>query len=193
MAFQTGTRVDPRLGALDFSGFTNAADIQAAALQDLGNRVGEAIGKSKEKKQKKALEEGISGLLRNQPEIAAALGVDSITAESADYDTAGKSVVDILGVKTAQALYGSVIASALEDDDDDFNLDDQQKFEDSLSTTTLGESYRIKDGKLFNKRKNKFVSIDDDDDPILRDPRARQFIETSTDPLALPLELTKIR
>jgi len=185
--------VDPRLGALDFSGFTNAASIQAAALQDLGNRIGDAIGKSKEKKQKKALEEGISGLLRNQPEIAAALGVDSITAESADYDTAGKSVVDILGVKTAQALYGSVIASALEDDDDDFNLDDQQKFEDSLSTTTLGESYRItKDGKLFNKRTNKFVSIDDDD-PILRDPRARQFIETSTDPLALPSELTKIR
>jgi hypothetical protein len=184
MAFQTGTRVDPRLGALDFSGFTNAADIQAAALQDLGNRVGDAIGKSKEKKQKKALEEGISGLLRNQPEIAAALGVDSITAESADYDTAAKSVVDILGVKTGQALYGSVIASALEDDDDDFNLDDQQKFEDSLSTTTLGESYRIKDGKLFNKRTNKFISIDDDD-PILRDPRARQFIETSTDPLAL--------
>ena len=193
MAFQTGTRVDPRLGALDFSGFTNAASIQAAALQDLGNRVGDAIGKSKEKKQKKALEEGISGLLKNQPEIAAIFNLDSITAESADYDTAGKSVVDILGVKTAQALYGSVIASALEgDDDDDFNLDDQQKFEDSLSTTTLGESYRIKDGKLFNKRTNKFISIDDDD-PILRDPRARQFIETSTDPLALPLELTKRR
>jgi len=185
--------VDPRLGALDFSGFTNAASIQAAALQDLGNRVGDAIGKSKEKKQKKALEEGISGLLKNQPEIAAIFNLDSITAESADYDTAGKSVVDILGVKTAQALYGSVIASALEgDDDDDFNLDDQQKFEDSLSTTTLGESYRIKDGKLFNKRTNKFISIDDDD-PILRDPRARQFIETSTDPLALPLELTKRR
>jgi hypothetical protein len=192
MAFQTGTRVDPRLGALDFSGFTNAADIQAAALQDLGNRVGDAIGKSKEKKQKKALEEGISGLLKNQPEISAIFGLDSITAESADYDTAAKSVVDILGVKTGQALYGSVIASALEDDDDDFNLDDQQKFEDSLSTTTLGESYRIKDGKLFNKRTNKFISIDDDD-PILRDPRARQFIETSTDPLALPLELTKRR
>ena len=192
MAFQTGTRVDPRLGALDFSGFTNAAQIQGAALQDLGNRVGDAIGKFKEKKQKKELVSGISGLLKNQPQIAASLGLDSIIAEEEDYDTAAKSVVDILGVKTGQALYGTILSSGLQGEEDDFNLDDQQKFEDSLSTTTLGENYRIKDGKLFNKRTNKFISIEDDD-PILRDPRARQFIETSTDPLALPLELTKRR
>ena len=69
MAFQTGTRVDPRLGALDFSGFTNAATIQAAALQDLGNRVGDAIGKSKEKKQKKALEEERKEIEKQQREI----------------------------------------------------------------------------------------------------------------------------
>ena len=193
MAFQTGTRVDPSLGALDFSGFTNAAEIQGAALQDLGNRVGDAIGKSKEKKQKKELVSGISGLLKNQPQIAASLGLDSITAEGGDYDTAAKSVVDILGLKTGQALYGTILSSGLQGEEDDFNLDDQQKFEDSLSTTTLGESYRItRDGKLFNKRTNKFVSIEDDD-AILRDPRARQFVETSTDPLALPLELTKRR
>ena len=43
MAFQTGTRVDPRLGALDFSGFTNAANIRAQALSNLGQTIGEGF------------------------------------------------------------------------------------------------------------------------------------------------------
>ena len=53
MAFQVGTRVDPRLGALDFSGFTNAANIQAASLLKLGEAIGEAIEEHQEKKIKK--------------------------------------------------------------------------------------------------------------------------------------------
>ena len=57
MAFQVGTRVDPRLGALDFSGFTKAADIQAASLLKLGEAIGGAIEKHQEKKIKKAEEE----------------------------------------------------------------------------------------------------------------------------------------
>ena len=57
MAFQTGTRVDPSLGALDFSGFTKAADIQAASLLKLGEAIGGAIEKHQEKKIKKAEEE----------------------------------------------------------------------------------------------------------------------------------------
>ena len=185
MAFQTGTRVDPRLGALDFSGFTNAANIQAAALQDLGNRVGDAIGKSKEKKQKKALEEGISGLLKNQPEIAAIFKLDSITAESADYDTAAKSVVDILGVKAGQALYGSVIASALEgeEDDDDFLPKTIENFKDFIS---MSDDYEIDDGQLINRRTNKVVGLDSKDG-IFNMIGAKEFIKNlSVDPLALP-------
>jgi hypothetical protein len=53
MAFQTGTRVDPRLGALDFSGFTNAANIQAQGIMNLGNAVGGAIKQYNVNKQKK--------------------------------------------------------------------------------------------------------------------------------------------
>tara|TARA_Y100000114_G_scaffold157155_1_gene187519 strand:+ start:1883 stop:2437 length:555 start_codon:yes stop_codon:yes gene_type:complete len=182
MAFQTGTRVDPRLGALDFSGFTNAASIQAAALQDLGNRVGDAIGKSKEKKQKKALEEGISGLLRNQPEIAAALGVDSITAESADYDIAAKSVVDILGVKTGQALYGSVIASALEGEEDDLiSIKTQQDFKDFISES---DDYRIKDGQLINRRTNEVIGLGSKD-PILKLEGVSDFLNLGKNPLGV--------
>ena len=182
MAFQTGTRVDPRLGALDFSGFTNAASIQAAALQDLGNRVGDAIGKSKEKKQKKALEEGISGLLRNQPEIAAALGVDSITAESADYDIAAKSVVDILGVKTGQALYGSVIASALEGEEDDLiSIKTQQDLKDFISES---DDYRIKDGQLINRRTNEVIGLGSKD-PILKLEGVSDFLNLGKNPLGV--------
>ena len=48
MAFQTGTRINPQLGALDFSGFTNAANIQAASLAQLGETVGGAIKARKE-------------------------------------------------------------------------------------------------------------------------------------------------
>lgn len=43
MAFIKGTAVDPRLGALDFSGFTRAAEIQASALADLGDKVGKGM------------------------------------------------------------------------------------------------------------------------------------------------------
>ena len=45
MAFQTGTRVNPQLGALDFSGFTNAANIQGETLAQLGQAMGSAIEK----------------------------------------------------------------------------------------------------------------------------------------------------
>tara|TARA_R100001086_G_scaffold109135_1_gene55316 strand:+ start:90 stop:980 length:891 start_codon:yes stop_codon:yes gene_type:complete len=53
MAFQTGTRVDPRLGALDFSGFTNAANIRAQAMANLGQQIGGAITKYATNKKKK--------------------------------------------------------------------------------------------------------------------------------------------
>jgi hypothetical protein len=51
MAFQIGTRVDPRLGALDFSGFTNAANIRAQALANLGQTIGEGFEKYQRNKQ----------------------------------------------------------------------------------------------------------------------------------------------
>ena len=51
MAFQTGTRVDPRLGALDFSGFTNAANIQAQGMMNLGESIGKGIEKYQKNKQ----------------------------------------------------------------------------------------------------------------------------------------------
>ena len=74
MAFQTGTRVDPRLGALDFSGFTNAANIRAQGMMNLGQAIGGGIEKYQKNKQitTKALAE-LEGLTASSPQAYAAL------------------------------------------------------------------------------------------------------------------------
>ncbi len=53
MAFQTGTKVDPRLMQADYSGFANAASIQANALSKLGEQIGDGIKDYQKAKQKK--------------------------------------------------------------------------------------------------------------------------------------------
>ena len=54
MAFQAGTKVDPRLMQADYSGFANAASIRANALANLGEQIGGAIESYGIKKEKKA-------------------------------------------------------------------------------------------------------------------------------------------
>ena len=82
MAFQVGTKVDPRLGALDFSGFTNAANIQAESMAQMGAAIGGAIQASKQKKQDKALNEAASAMVLNyakaNPEAGGQLGIESL-------------------------------------------------------------------------------------------------------------------
>jgi hypothetical protein len=53
MAFQTGTRVDPRLMQADYSGFARAAEIQAQGMANLGEQIGNAVTKYAVNKQKK--------------------------------------------------------------------------------------------------------------------------------------------
>lgn len=51
MAFQTGTQIRPELGNADFSGFANAASIQANAMANLGQQIGQGIEKYKKNKE----------------------------------------------------------------------------------------------------------------------------------------------
>ena len=51
MAFQTGTQIRPELGNADFSGFANAANIQANAMANLGQQIGQGIEKYKKNKE----------------------------------------------------------------------------------------------------------------------------------------------
>jgi len=103
MAFQTGTRVDPRLGALDFSGFTNAANIQADSMAQLGATIGAAIQVAGEKKKEKALskqaQEMVFGMLKKEPEQADFFGLpDDFTLADV------KPIVDVMGAKPSIAL-----------------------------------------------------------------------------------------
>jgi hypothetical protein len=63
MAFQSGTKVDPRLMQADYSGFANAASIQASALANLGQQIGDGIEKYKKNKEDKANEDGMVDFL----------------------------------------------------------------------------------------------------------------------------------
>jgi len=53
MAFQVGTKVDPRLNQLDFSGFAKAGEIQGQMFADIGAQVGGAITEYVKKKKDK--------------------------------------------------------------------------------------------------------------------------------------------
>jgi hypothetical protein len=101
MAFQTGTKVDPRLGALDFSGFTNAATIQAQGVAQMGAAIGGAIAANKEKKQDKALNEAASAMVLNyakaNPEAGGQLGIESLEDAKIAVKTLG-------GAKPAMSL-----------------------------------------------------------------------------------------
>lgn len=93
MAFQTGTRVDPRLGALDFSGFTNAANIRAQALANLGATVGGAIEARKEKKEEKRLNKNAAAMVfklsQSDPNVAKQLGIESLEDATTAVETLG--------------------------------------------------------------------------------------------------------
>jgi len=51
MAFQAGTRVDPRLMQADYSGFARAGEIQGQAMANLGAQIGQGIEKYKKNKE----------------------------------------------------------------------------------------------------------------------------------------------
>ena len=57
MGFQTGSQIRPELGALDYSGYTNAANIQAQAMANAGQQIGGAIQNYFQKKEEKKQQE----------------------------------------------------------------------------------------------------------------------------------------
>ena len=63
MAFQAGTKVDPRLMQADYSGFTNAASIRANAMDKLGSKIGSIIEDYQEKKQDKIEKDNFAAAL----------------------------------------------------------------------------------------------------------------------------------
>lgn len=200
MAFQSGTRVDPRL--LDYSGYaqgmTQASAIQAAAIADLGNRVGEAIQEAGKKKADKDLKKGIEGLLKSNAEFAAALNIKPTPSVGADgqlvvtpptdeeYKIGADTLFNTFGRDATKALYGQALISSFDDDDDD-DLYDPKKidsFMKSVDSESLKDLYKIKDNKLFRRVKGgKDIEINIGDvDPVLDIEGAEEFLKLGEDP-----------
>ena len=201
MAFQAGTRVDPRL--LDYSGYaqgmTQASTIQATALADLGNRIGEAIEEAGKKKADKEIKKGLEGLLKSNPEFAATLGITPTPSVGADgqlvvtppsdedYKIGADTLFNTFGRDATKALYGQALISSFDDDDDDDDLYDPKKidsFMKSVDSESLKDLYKIKDNKLFRRVKGgKDIEINIGDvDPVLDIEGAEEFLKLGEDP-----------
>lgn len=201
MAFQAGTPVDPRL--LDYSGYargmTQAAAIEATALADLGNRIGEAIEEAGKKKADKEIKKGLEGLLKSNPEFAATLGItptpsvgeggELVVTQPTDeaYKIGADTIFKTFGRDASKALYGQALLSTFEDDDDDDDLYDPKKidtFKTSIDSEALKDLYKIKNNKLFRRVKGgKDIEINlGDVDPILNIEGAEEFLKLGEDP-----------
>lgn len=141
MAFQTGTRVDPSL--LNYSGYAqgmaNAAQIQAAALADLGARVGSQVEKYYENKKEKELKQStissIESLIKSNPEFAKTLNVTKAPMDTGEVDESGNPIFtigfeegavkaaateayNVLGQEASTAFVGASYLKALEGDEE---------------------------------------------------------------------------
>ena len=201
MAFQAGTPVDPRL--LDYSGYargmTQASAIQAAAIADLGNRVGEAIQEAGNKKADKEIKKGLEGLLKSNPEFANTLGISPTPSVGADgqlvvtpptdeaYKIGADTIFKTFGRDASKALYGQALLSTFEGDDDDDDLYDPKKidaFVKSVESESLKDLYKIKDNKLFRRvrgGKDRQINLGDVDE-ILEIEGAEEFLKLGEDP-----------
>ena len=162
MAFQTGTQVNPQLGALDFSGFTNAANIQAASLAQLGATIGGAITERKEKKKKKELnaqaQKTVFGYLKNNPESASIFGLDSENLELEDT----KPFVDVIGAAPSIKMIAQLeIASMKADQTPKISINDLTKLKEFLPDDKIIQGGRIIDTTLRNE-------VVDKNDPLVQ-------------------------
>jgi len=200
MAFKTGTQVDPRL--LNYGGYaqgmTNASTIQSQAIADLGNRVGEAIGEFKAKKDDKAIKTGLQGLLKGNPEFAETLGIKGTPSAGPDgqlvvtqptdedFKVGADTIFKMFGRDASKVFYGQALLSSFDDDDDD-ELYDPKKidaFVKSVESESLKDLYKIKDNKLFRRvkgGKDEQINVGDVDQ-ILEVDGAEEFLKLGVDP-----------
>lgn len=109
MAFQTGSRVDPRL--LDYSGYaqgmTQAAAINAQALASLGQAVGEGIDKYNEKQLQKQQKKEAT------PVIASFLRQINPTLSEEQSNAGATSFINSVGIEGVQAAIPVLTVEAM--------------------------------------------------------------------------------
>ena len=192
MAFQAGSTIRPELGNADYSGFANAASIQANSLAQLGATIGSAIQVAGEKKKEKALskqaQEMVFGMLKKDPQQAAFFGLGE------DFTIADvKPIVDVIGVKPSIALMMQLnMASMKADTPSLVSVKEAQNFKEYLGTIGGGTDVILKNGMLYDED----IFFDDPlpaNHPIvqevLRTKEGQTFLSGYGD--AEPLELNK--
>ena len=151
MAFQAGSRIRPELGNADFSGFANAATIQANSLAQLGATIGSAIQVAGEKKKEKALskqaQEMVFGMLKKKPEQANFFGLPE------DFTLADvKPIVDVIGVKPSIALVMQLNMASMKADTPSLaSVKEAQNFKEYLGTIGGGTDVILKNGMLYDE------------------------------------------
>jgi len=160
MAFQAGTAVNPSLGQPDFSGFGRAAEIQGAAIANLGAQIGGAIFARREKKREKELnkqaKEMVFGMLKNKPEVAGFLGLgEDFTLDDVT------PFVDVVGAKPSIALITQLNMASMKDTAKRPTIGDINKLREFLPSDKIIEDGRIVDTTLRNE-------IVPKDDPLVQ-------------------------
>ncbi len=168
MAFQAGSRIRPELGNADFSGFANAATIQANSLAQLGATIGSAIQVAGEKKKEKALskqaQEMVFGFLKANPAQAEFFGL-SEGFEMGDV----KPVIDVLGAKPSIALMMQLKMASMKAGQTELpSVKDTQNFKEYVATLTSpkGNDLVVRNGMLYDE------DFPDADDPLPADDPA---------------------
>ena len=153
MAFQSGSRVDPRL--LDYSGYTQGvtqgAAISAQALAQLGAQVGDAVDKLRTKKEEKKQKGFIADSFIKMGDANAELGEMILpgfaNAEEDEKKLAANTYIDGLGLANATKLNMALLSSFLGDDD----KEPQKIGNVSTFMNTIEDlpNYRMKNGNIL--------------------------------------------
>ena len=163
MAFQAGTTIRPELGNADYSGFANAASIQANSLAQLGATIGSAIQVAGEKKKEKALskqaKEMVYGMLKQNPKQAAFFGLPE------DFELNDVTpFVDVMRPGPTIAMVMQLnMASMKADTPSLVSVKEAQDFKEYVGTLTSSEGNDtiVKNGILY------------DEDPIFDNPLSK--------------------
>jgi len=158
MAFQVGTRVNPQLGALDFSGFTNAANIQAASLASLGDAIGGAIEKYNKKKEDEVNIETLQGLLNIDQDQARSIYKDPTVRSAYEFTKKQEQARELANIKAQNDLSATAekinIAMGANP-----NLSQQQATDLVLGFTSITQDDETGQVSIVNKRTGNIVPV----------------------------------
>ena len=115
MAFQTGTKVDPRLMKADYSGFARAGEIQAQGMQNLTAGITDGVKKfAKKKEDGKKRELGVDytmGFIKQEPNLSRNLGIVFEDSEGFyDEEIARKSAIEYVNTAGLDNLTQNIIS-----------------------------------------------------------------------------------